>query len=200
MKVWSCHSFIAASCITRHADELEDSSDGRDQVEADHDAQDAADDAVDLPSHGGCAHLVQHCEWIETQLESALWLWKEWLNVWISSCSSNLVGLGKGLWNNSYVKLKSDRLLLFLVFDCVSCEDDVTIWITFSVGLHELEWLIAVCTTLHHSFLQRLVVVLLLESNRGIGQFAVDDHLSDVKIPLANQVIRLDKISVPALQ
>merc|ERR1719266_1957630 len=97
--------------IACHDDELKNGREWSDEIEAYHNAQDTDHSAPDFASHGWCTKLVEHCERIQAELKSTLWLRKERLNIWISSCSTNLVAVCKYSWDNSYIGFKVDRLL-----------------------------------------------------------------------------------------
>ena len=106
--------------IACHDDELKNGREWSDKIEAYHNAQDTDHSAPDFASHGWCTKLVEHCERIKAELESALWLRKERFHIWISSCCTDLVAVCKCSWDNSDVDPQVNRLLLFSVINVVS--------------------------------------------------------------------------------
>lgn len=79
--------------------------------------------------------------------------------------------------------------------DCLQDDGRVRVAVFLLCDESERLWV----TLLDKTLLQRFLVVFLGEVDGPGSDLRVSDHLRDVELPLADQIVRLEQVSVPGL-
>lgn len=124
----------------------------------------------------------EHFEGVEGKLDSADGRWKVGLHVRVLATSTQNSSLGESGWHDAKINPDLDRLAVL-----VGLQDE-------GVVVAELE-----SNASWHLLLEEGVVVCLVQDNLLLGQSHVLEHLLKVECPLAEVIVRLEKVEVPSL-
>ena len=160
-------------------------------------ADEAADAAPDFSAQRRTAQLIQHCDRVQTQLESSNRRWQCRLDVWLLSGCSDLVHLCEGSRDDSQVKVDQNGLLLLEVIWLVGCHIEGAVQLSVPFFLDENQRLFL--TWLANTRFEWFIVVFLLQVDGAIGNFGVSHQFCDVKAPFADHVVRGNYITIPSL-